>query len=104
MKRSSWEANSSSGDQEIRHLTFVTELVYYRVHKRLPLGPILSQMNPLHTFPPFFPNTFSIYTSVCRVIFSFQVFQPKFCMHFPFLPEHFTDGAVWPTAAEDARQ
>jgi hypothetical protein len=47
MKEIFWEANSRSPSQEPK--------LYHRVHKNesLPvIGLILSQMHPLHTFPP----------------------------------------------------
>jgi hypothetical protein len=30
--------------------------IYYRVHKRLPLAPILRQINPVHTIPSYPPT------------------------------------------------
>jgi hypothetical protein len=54
----SWEAKSHSSSQEIPRILWNPE-VHYRVHKRLPLVPIPSQMNPVHTFPPYFSQVHS---------------------------------------------
>jgi len=47
--------------------------------KSPPLVPILSQMNPAHNFPPFFPK-------IRWVLSSPRVFRQKFSMHFLSLP------------------
>jgi len=63
MKHSlSWEANSHSSSQEITHL-LCNPKIQYRVHKISPLVPILSQMNSIHTFPPYFSKIILIWLS-----------------------------------------
>jgi hypothetical protein len=44
----SWEVNSHSAAQEILRLSWNTK-VHYRDHKRLPLVPVLSLINLVHT-------------------------------------------------------
>jgi hypothetical protein len=49
-------ALSRSLGERILHGLYMNPKVYYRVYKNPPLVPILIQMHPVHTFPPFSPN------------------------------------------------
>jgi hypothetical protein len=60
----SWEANSHSASQEISPLSWNPN-VHYRFYNSSLLVPILSQMSPVHTFQPYFPNS-SVFCSLCR--------------------------------------
>jgi hypothetical protein len=64
MEQSRQEPNSRSDGQEIPHRLFNPK-VHYRVHKSLPLDPIL-QMNPPHTLEPYvFIIHYNIVPSAC---------------------------------------
>jgi hypothetical protein len=54
----SWQADSHSAIEEIPRF-LLNPTVINRVYKSSPLVPILRQMRPVHTFPPYLPNIHS---------------------------------------------
>jgi len=89
MEQSPWEVNSHSAFPDVLQ----NLKVYYQVHKSLSLDPVLSQMHPIHTFPPCFPKIHSniIFPSIHRpsmwylpLIFWSEVYE------FLILPMHAT--------------
>jgi len=82
------EANSCQTSQEISRL-LLNPKVHYHGYKNPLFVPILSQMNPVHTLPPFFLKIYSnvIYLRLDLREFSFHhVYQKKkgYISHFSF--------------------
>jgi hypothetical protein len=73
----SWEPNSRSVCQEIPRL-LLNPKVHYYVHYRQPLIAILSQMNPFHTFPYYFPKIHSVLFSHLRLDLPSVLFHSGF--------------------------
>jgi hypothetical protein len=64
-----WEANKHSASQEIPCLLYNPK-VHYRVHNSPPLVSILSQMNTVHTFPPYFRQKSCIHSPISFLLWS----------------------------------
>jgi hypothetical protein len=74
------QANIHSASQEFSHLLWKTKF-HYRVHKDLPLVPILSQMHTVHNFAPYFRNIHSNIIFPCTLRSSAWSL-PLYRMHF----------------------
>jgi hypothetical protein len=70
-----WEAIHHSSSKEIS-VMLRNPKIYYRVHKNAPVVPILSQMNPVHILPPYFPKIDS------HIIFHSTPRTSKWSLHF----------------------
>jgi hypothetical protein len=82
MEQSSpWEGDSHSASQESPRLVWNAK-VHYRVHRSPPLVPVLRQMCPVHTIPPYSPLPS---TPRFSSVSSLQVLRPKFCVRFSSL-------------------
>jgi len=82
MEQSPWAANSHSRSQEIPRLLWILK-DNFRVHKNLPLVLVLSQMNPVHTFPPYLPKIQS------SIIHTFKPRSSAWYLPFGFSDQNF---------------
>jgi hypothetical protein len=74
------ETNSHSASQEIPRL-LLNPKVHYHVHKSSPLVRLLSQMNPILTFPLSFPpySNITSHLHLDRVVFYSMQLPPHAC-------------------------
>jgi hypothetical protein len=80
-----WEANSRSGRPKI-HCHLWNPKAHYLLNKRLPLVPIQSQMNAVHTLTSISLRSILVLSSHLQICLPsgllFQVFEAKFCIYF----------------------
>jgi hypothetical protein len=90
----SWEATSCAATQEFPNILWNPKVHYY-VHNSPPLVPILSQINPVHTTPPYLRSILILSTHLCPGLPS-GLFPSGFTTNilyaFLFSPMH----ATWP--------
>jgi hypothetical protein len=67
------QSNSRSADQKIPLILWKTT-IYYFVHRKPRVVPVLSQMNPLHVFPYYFSKVQFKYLSIYAWVFQVIVF------------------------------
>jgi len=90
----SWEADSHSASQEIPRLLWNPN-VHYCVHKSPSLVLILSQMNPVHSFPSYFSNIHSELSSSIRLCRLSGLFPSGFLTNFVSI-SHLSNASYMP--------
>jgi hypothetical protein len=80
-EHSSWDTNSCSAGKEITSF-LQNPKVHYGIHKSLPLGPVFSQLNSVHTlfiYDPFYLLPSGLYA--CRM--SCSLAEQEILLHAP---------------------
>jgi hypothetical protein len=71
---------SPSGELTVTQLRNASSYlkIHHRLHKTPPLLPVLSQMNPFRTFPPYVPRTVLILSSHLHLVLPWGLFPSVF--------------------------
>jgi len=75
---------SHSASQDIPRLLWNPKF-HCRVHKNKSLTPTLSQIHPVHTLPPYFPN---IHSNIILLIIMYLIHKQKQSSLLKFLSSH----------------